>query len=158
MSTFGVMFTPNQDRAAARARCACASRGGQIGLANWTPDGFVGKLFKMIGTYVPPAAGVKSPSLWGTRARIDELFGAGAERDSHATPASSPFATARRCTWIEVFRTYYGPIHKAFGALDEDKQAAFTRDLLALLEPGNRSRDRTLVLPSEYLEVVIEKT
>jgi SAM-dependent methyltransferase len=155
LSTFGVMFTPNQDRAAAELLRVCKS-GGQIGLANWTPGGFVGKLFKLIGTYIAPPAGVKSPSQWGTPARIEELFGAGAER-IRTEIREFNFRYRSPMHLIEVFRTYYGPIHKVFGALDEAKQAAFTRDLLALCEAGNRSSDRTLVLPSEYLEIVIEK-
>jgi SAM-dependent methyltransferase len=155
LSTFGVMFTPNQDQAAKELMRVCKP-GGQIGLANWTPDSFIGQLFKTIGKYVPPAAGVKSPALWGTSGRMDELFGAGAK---HIATTSREFVFRYRSPmhWIEVFRTYYGPMNKTFGALDPDKQTAFTSDLLALMGRGNRSKDRTLVLPSEYLEVVIEK-
>ena len=155
MSTFGVMFTPNQDQAASELGRVCKP-GGRIGLANWTPDSFIGQLFKTIGKYVPPAPGVKSPALWGTKARLEELFGKIA-REIRMTSREFVFRYRSPAHWIEVFRTYYGPMNKTFGALDADKQAAFTQDLLALMESRNRSGDRTLVLPSEYLEVVIER-
>ncbi len=155
MSTFGVMFTPNQEKAASELVRVCKP-GGRIGLANWTPESFIGQVFKTIGKYVPPAPGVKSPALWGTEARLEELF----RNSAKAIRTSGRHFTFRYRSpahWIEVFRTYYGPMNKTFGALDAEKQAAFTRDLLALLESRNRSGDRSLVLPSEYLEVVIER-
>jgi ubiquinone/menaquinone biosynthesis C-methylase UbiE len=155
MSTFGVMFTPNQDQAASELARVCKP-GGRIGLANWTPESFIGQLFKTIGKYVPPAPGVKSPALWGTKARIEELFGETA-REIRATSREFAFRYRSPAHWIEVFRNYYGPMTKTFGALDAEKQAAFTRDLLALMESRNRADDGTLVLPSEYLEVVIER-
>ncbi|HYS65171.1 MAG TPA: class I SAM-dependent methyltransferase, partial [Paraburkholderia sp.] len=153
MSTFGVMFTPNQDKAASELARVCKP-GGKIGLANWTPDSFIGQVFKTIGKYVPPAPGVKSPALWGTQARLDELFGETA-REIRATSREFVFRYLSPAHWIEVFRTYYGPMNKTFGALDAAQQAAFTQDLLTLMESRNRSGDSTLVLPSEYLEVVI---
>jgi ubiquinone/menaquinone biosynthesis C-methylase UbiE len=155
MSTFGVMFTPNQDQAAGELARVCKP-GGKIGLANWTPESFIGQLFKTIGKYIPPAPGVKSPGLWGTRARLEELFGKSAKE---IRTASREFVFRYRSPahWIEVFRTYYGPMNKTYGALDAEKQAAFTQDLLALMDSRNRSGDRTLVLPSEYLEVVITR-
>ncbi len=155
LSTFGVMFTPNQDKAAAELARVCKP-GGTIGLANWTPESFVGQLFKTMAKYIPPAPGIKSPGLWGTKARLDELFGDSA-REIRATRREFSFRYRSPMHWIDVFRTYYGPVNKAFGALDAEKQAAFTQDLLALIEGGNRSGDCTLVLPSEYLEVVIER-
>jgi ubiquinone/menaquinone biosynthesis C-methylase UbiE len=155
LSTFGVMFTPNQDKAASELARVCKP-GGRIGLANWTPESFIGQLFKAIGKYIPPAPGVKSPSLWGTKARLDELF-ADTAREIRATSREFTFRYRSPIHWIDVFRTYYGPMNKTFGALDAGKQAEFTRDLLALMASGNRSRDRTLVLPSEYLEVVIAR-
>ncbi|HEY8709510.1 MAG TPA: class I SAM-dependent methyltransferase [Burkholderiaceae bacterium] len=155
MSTFGVMFTPNQDKAAAELARVCRP-GGRIGLANWTPESFIGQLFKTIGKYIPPAPGVKSPGLWGTKARLDELFGNTA-RATRTTRREFTFRYRSPAHWIDVFRTYYGPMNKTFGALDAEKQAAFTQDLLALMESRNRSGDRTLVLPSEYLEVVIDR-
>ena len=155
LSTFGVMFTPNQEKAATELARVCKP-GGRIGLANWTPESFIGQLFKTIGKYVPPAPGVKSPALWGTKARLDELFGSTA-REIRTAGREFNFRYHSPAHWIEVFRTYYGPMNKTFGALDADKQAAFTEDLLALMASRNRSGDATLVLPSEYLEVVIER-
>jgi ubiquinone/menaquinone biosynthesis C-methylase UbiE len=155
MSTFGVMFTPNQEQAASELARVCKP-GGKIGLANWTPESFIGQLFKTIGKYIPPAPGVKSPGLWGTKARLEELFGKTAH-EIRTTSREFAFRYRSPMHWIEVFRTYYGPMNKTFGALDAEKQAAFTQDLLALMESRNRSGDRTLVLPSEYLEVVIER-
>jgi ubiquinone/menaquinone biosynthesis C-methylase UbiE len=156
LSTFGVMFSPDQVKAASELARVCKP-GGKIGLANWTPEGFIGQMFKVIGKYVPPAAGLKPPSAWGTKARLDEFFG----------PIGTVTATSRNFAFrykspehfIDVFRTYYGPMNKTFGALaaEPDKQAAFGRDLLELLQRLNRSGDATLVLPSEYLEVVVEK-
>jgi ubiquinone/menaquinone biosynthesis C-methylase UbiE len=155
MSTFGVMFTPDQEEAASELARVCKP-GGRIGLANWTPESFIGLLFKTIAKYVPPAPGVKPPSLWGSKARIEELF-AGTAKKIHTAERQFTFRYTSPAHWIEVFRSYYGPINKTFGALDADKQAAFTRDLLVLMENRNVSGDRTLVLPSDYLEIVIER-
>jgi SAM-dependent methyltransferase len=155
MSTFGVMFTPNQDKAASELARVCKP-GGKIGLANWTPESFIGQLFKTIGKYIPPAPGVKSPALWGTKARLEELFAETAQ-EIRTTGLEFVFRYRSPGHWIEIFRTYYGPMNKTFGALGVDNQGAFTGDLLALMEARNRSGDRTLVLASEYLEVVIER-
>jgi ubiquinone/menaquinone biosynthesis C-methylase UbiE len=155
MSTFGVMFTPNQEKAASELVRVCRP-GGRIGLANWTPESFIGQVFKTIGKYIPPAPGVKSPALWGTKARLEELFGKTA-REIRTTSRQFTFRYASPEHWIEVFRTFYGPMTKTFGALDSAKQAAFTRDLQALMAHDNCSGDGTLVLPSDYLEVVIER-
>jgi ubiquinone/menaquinone biosynthesis C-methylase UbiE len=155
MSTFGVMFTPHQEKAASELARVC-KRGGRIGLANWTPEGFIGQVFRTIGRYIPPAPGVRPPALWGTRAGIEELFGKTAN-EIRTIVRQFTFRYASPAHWIDVFRTYYGPMNKTYGALDATKQAAFTRDLLALMEDGNRSGDGTLVLPGEYLEVVIER-
>jgi SAM-dependent methyltransferase len=154
-STFGVMFTPSQDKAASELARVCKP-GGRIGLANWTPESFIGQVFKTIGKYVPPAPGVKSPALWGTKAMLEELFGETA-CEIRTTSREFAFRYLSPAHWIEVFRTYYGPMNKTFCALDAGKQAAFTQDLLALMESRNHSGDGTLVLPSEYLEVVIER-
>ena len=155
LSTFGVMFTPNQDQAARELARVCKP-GGKIGLANWTPESFIGQVFKTIGKYIPPAPGIKSPALWGTQTRLEELFGATA-RNIRAVNREFNFRYCSPTHWIEVFRTYYGPMNKTFGALDDEQQTAFTKDLLALITIRNCSGDRTLVLPSEYLEVVIER-
>jgi ubiquinone/menaquinone biosynthesis C-methylase UbiE len=155
VSTFGVMFTPDQDRAAAELVRVC-KHGGRIGLANWTPEGFIGQLFKTIGKHAPPPAGARSPALWGTRARIAELF------EPHATSVKSAqrnfvFRYRSPAHWLEVFRTYYGPVHKTFGALEPAAQSALQRDLVGLIEQFNRSGDGTMVVPSEYLEIVITR-
>ena len=155
LSTFGVMFTPDQEKAASELVRVCKP-GGSIGLANWTPESFIGQLFKTIGKYVPPAPGVKSPALWGTKARLEELFGKSA-KEIRAASRQFTFRYRSPAHWIEVFRTYYGPMNKTYGALDAAKQAAFTQDVLALMARDNRAGDGTLVLPSEYLEVVIER-
>ena len=115
VSTFGVMFTPDQDRAAAEMVRVCRS-GGQIGLANWTPEGFIGQLFKTIGKHLAPPPGARSPALWGTRARIAELF------EPHASsivPVQRHFVFRYRSPehWLEIFKTYYGPVLKTFAAL-----------------------------------------
>lgn len=153
LSTFGVMFTPDQDKAAAEMARVCKS-GGRIGLANWTPASFIGELFKLMGRYVPPAAGMKSPALWGTEARLRELFG---ERLDTIAIEHRNFVFRYRSAahWLEVFRTFYGPMHKAFGALDAAQQEALAADLIALAERFNRATDGTLVAPSEYIEVVV---
>jgi SAM-dependent methyltransferase len=155
LSTFGVMFTPDQQKAAAELARVCKP-GGKIGLANWTPESFIGQLFKTIGRYVSPPAGVKSPALWGTRARLEELFG-GTAREIRTTSRHFTFRYRSPEHWIEVFRTWYGPTNRTFAALDAAKQAEFTRDILALIARDNRSGDGTMVLPAEYLEVVIER-
>ena len=154
MSSFGVMFTPDQDKAASELARICKP-GGRIGLANWTPESFIGQVFKTIGNYVPPAAGVKSPALWGTNARLEELFGQAAQ-EIRITRRDFTFRYRSPSHWIEVFRTYYGPMNRTFLALDAQRQAALNQDLLKLIDRRNRSRDGTLVLQSEYLEVVVE--
>jgi SAM-dependent methyltransferase len=154
-STFGVMFTPDQEKAAAELARVC-KRGGRIGLANWTPTSFIGELFKLMGRYIPPPAGVKSPSLWGTEARLRELFGERIDRIT-AEPRHFVFRYRSAAHWLEVFRTYYGPMQKAFGALDDAKQDSLAADLTALAERFNRATDGALVAPGEYLEVVIKR-
>jgi len=154
MSTFGVMFTADQDKAAAEMLRVCRS-GGKIGMANWTPDGFIGQLFKTLGKHVTPPAGVKSPALWGTRARLDEMFGKGGEID--AQPRMFVFRYRSPEHWLEVFKTFYGPMLKAFATLDAAKQDALRNDLLALVRQFNRANDGTMAVRSEYLEVVITK-
>ncbi|TQF39759.1 SAM-dependent methyltransferase [Bradyrhizobium sp. UNPF46] len=155
LSTFGVMFTPDQDKAASELARVCKS-GGKIGLANWTPQGFIGQLFKTIGKHLPPPAGVKSPALWGTPARLEEMFASQAS-DISAEPRMFVFRYRSPEHWLDVFKTFYGPTLKAFAALDESGQAALRRDLLALLGEFNHADDGTIVVHSEYLEAVITK-
>jgi ubiquinone/menaquinone biosynthesis C-methylase UbiE len=155
VSTFGVMFTPDQERAAAELARVC-KRGGKIGLANWTPEGFIGQLFKTLGKHLPPPAGAKSPALWGTRARLDQLFGAEA-RSIEVTQRWFAFRYRSPEHFLDIFKTYYGPTLKAFAALDQANQRGLANDLLALIGRMNRAEDGTMVLPSEYLEIVITK-
>ena len=155
VSTFGVMFTPDQERAAVEMLRVC-KRGGKIGLANWTPDGFIGQLFKTIGQHVPPPSGAKSPALWGTRERLAELF----ERDAPSIAAKQRhfvfrYRSPEHC--LEVFKTTYGPLLKTFAALESGAQAALRNDLMDLIGRFNRSGDGSMVVPSEYLEVVITR-
>jgi ubiquinone/menaquinone biosynthesis C-methylase UbiE len=154
LSTFGVMFTPNQEKAAKELLRVCKP-GGRIGLANWTPEGFVGRLFKTIGKYVPPAPGVKSPAMWGTLAQLDALFAA----DAQVVAQSRVFVFRYRSPahWLEIFRTYYGPVLKAFAAIEPKAQQSLEADLFALMGEFNIAEDGTLVIPGEYLEVVITK-
>jgi SAM-dependent methyltransferase len=155
VSTFGVMFTADQDKAASELLRVCKP-GGKIGLANWTPEGYIGRLFKTLGKHLPPPAGVKSPALWGTRARITEMFGAQA---SNIVTEPRMFAFRYRSPQhcLDVFKTFYGPMLKAYAALDGAGQAALTRDLLDLIAEFNRADDGTMVVRSEYLEVVVTK-
>ncbi len=154
VSTFGVMFTPDQDKAAAELMRVCKA-GGKIGLANWTPQGFIGQLFKTLGKHMPPPAGVKSPALWGTQARLNEMFAGAASID--AQPRMFVFRYKSPQHWLDVFRNFYGPIHKAFGAMDGGKQDALAADLMALVGEFNRATDGTMAVHSEYLEVVITR-
>jgi len=155
VSTFGVMFTPDQDKAAAELLRVCRP-GGKIGLANWTPEGMIGKLFKILGKHLPPPAGVRPPSLWGTEARIAEMFGKQAA-DIRIERRNFVFRYLSTQHWLDVFKTYYGPMLKAFGALEAPKQAALAKDMLDLAREHNRSGDDTMVAPSEYLEIVITR-
>ncbi len=155
LSIFGVMFTPNQTLAARELVRVCRP-GGRIGLANWTPESFIGQVFKTIGKYVPPAAGVSSPALWGTPQRLQELFGDNV-RAIRAVNRDFVFRYRSAQHWLEVFRSYYGPMAKTYAALDAAQQDSLTRDLLGLIARYNRSGDETAVIPSTYLEVVIER-
>jgi SAM-dependent methyltransferase len=153
LSTFGVMFTPNQDKAAAELARVCKPDG-KIGLANWTPAGFIGEMFKLIGRYAAPPPGVKPPSLWGTEERLRELF---ASRIATLQAPRRNFMFRYRSPrhWLDTFRTYYGPMHKVFAALDSSKQEALSEDLLGLAQRFNAAADGAMVVPAEYLEVVI---
>jgi len=155
LSTFGGMFSPDQGRTASEMLRVCRS-GGCIGLANWTPEGFIGQMFKTIGKHVPPPAGLKSPALWGTAEWIEKAFRADA---SSLVAQRRNFVFRYRSAehFLDVFRRYYGPMLKAFEALQEPGRAALSRDIIELIGRFNTSGDKTMVVPSEYLEVVVTK-
>ena len=152
LSTLGSMFAPDQEKAAGELLRVCRP-GGKVGLANWTPDGFIGQMFRVTSRYVSPPPGLKPPVLWGTEERLRELFG---DRVASVRAERRTFVFRYRSFehWLEAFRDYYGPVHKAFQALDPDRQAAYAADLRALVEQFNRSNDGTVAVPSDYLEVV----
>ncbi len=154
LSTFGVMFTPNQQQAANELLRVCRP-GGKIGMANWTPESFIGQLFKTIGKYVPPAPGMKSPALWGNKAHLDTLFGSNVT--IAATSKNFVFRYKSPKAWVDIFRDYYGPVVKAFAAIDPKAREALAADLYVLLGKLNVAKDGTLVVPSEYLEAVVTK-
>ncbi len=155
LSTFGAMFAPNQERTAGELLRACRP-GGKIGMANWTPEGVSGELFRVIGRHVPPPPALKPPGLWGTEERLRELFGEGIA-SLQVTRRHFVFRYHSTRHWLDYFRTYFGPTVKAFETLDSSKQEALARDLLNLWQRFNRSGDETLVAPGEYLEVVAIK-
>jgi ubiquinone/menaquinone biosynthesis C-methylase UbiE len=154
LSTFGVMFAPEHAQAANELVRVCRP-GGRIGLASWTPEGFLGDLFRLVARHVPPIPGVRSPLLWGTEAHLQDLF-----RDAGAIRHTVRYFMSRYRSpqhWVEVFRAFYGPVHKAFAALDATGQAALENDLMALLGHADRGRTAGLVVPVEYLETVITR-
>lgn len=153
LSTFGVMFAPDHAKSAAEMLRVCRP-GGRIGMANWTPEGFIGQMFKTLGRHMPPPAGVQPPSLWGTQAHLRTLFGDQAA-SIQATPRLFNFRYRSAAHFIEVFRTWYGPVLKAFASLPPDKATALEQDLGELLNRLNRAGPDSLVVPSEYLEIVI---
>ncbi|MBO6718930.1 MAG: class I SAM-dependent methyltransferase [Rhizobiaceae bacterium] len=150
LSTFGAMFAPHQE-ATAKEMVRVLRKGGRIGLASWTPGGFIGQLFKLIANYAPPPAGLSSPALWGTEGRLRELF-PGCDIASEARMFTFRFHSADH--WIDMFREWYGPTNRLFAALDEDGKRALYADIHQLLTGLNRGGD-TLVVDSEYLETVI---
>jgi ubiquinone/menaquinone biosynthesis C-methylase UbiE len=155
VSTFGGMFSPDQDRTSAEMIRVCKA-GGRIGLANWTPESFVGQLFKTIGKYLPPPTGVKSPAVWGTRSWVETTFSPAA---TAVTIKARDFVFRYRSAqhFLDIFRTYYGPVLKAFETLDAKGQKALAHDIIDLVEHFNTSDDNTMVVPGEYLEVVVNK-
>ena len=154
VSTFGVMFAPNQAQAAAELR-RVTRPGGCIGLANWTPQGFIGQLFGTLGGHVAPPPGVRSPALWGDEDWLRETF----EDTSHVAIRRRSFAFRYRDAghFVGVFRTLYGPVHKAFLALDEAGREALDADIRALIARMNVATDGSMSVPGEYLEVVVTR-
>lgn len=160
LSTFGVMFTPDHARAASEMLRVCRS-GGRIAMANWTPEGFIGQMFKVLGKHLPPPAGLQPPSAWGTLAHLQQLFGDRATAIA-VTPRTFNFRYRSPAHLIDVFRTWYGPVQKAFQALPADKAVELERDLIELQDRLNVSTarhgcDAALLIPSEYLEIVITR-
>ena len=156
LSTFGVMFAPDQERAAAEL-LRVVKPGGRIGLASWTPEGFLGRLFEVVGSFVPSPAGLRSPMAWGTEPRLVELFGPGAS-DIRTERKLCVFRYASAEHWVDFFRAYYGPMHRAFATLDDYRQRALHSALTELAQKWNRSERGALVVPGEYLEVVITRS
>ena len=155
VSTFGVMFTPDQARSASELVRVC-NRGGKIGMANWTPGGFIGQLFRIIGQYVSPPPGVNSPSAWGTVEFLREHFEPYCSSlESKAQVFVFRYKSAQH--WVDLFRAYYGPLLKAFEALDDLRAAKLEKDIIDLIESMNVAGDGTMVVPSEYLQTVITK-
>ncbi len=154
LSTFGVMFAPDHEQSARELMRVCRP-GGRIGLASWTPAGFIGDLFRLTAAHVPPMPGVRSPLLWGSDVHLQQLF-AGALRIEH-TPRHFAFRYKSPEHFVDVFRAYYGPTYKAFAALDAGGQAALEADLLSLLRKSDRGGSAGLVVAGEYLESVITR-
>jgi ubiquinone/menaquinone biosynthesis C-methylase UbiE len=152
LSTFGVMFAPNHEQTARELRRVCRP-GGRIAMANWTPKGFIGDLFRVVGRHVPPAPGARSPLQWGADESVRSLF-PGVAKVAH-TARHFAFRYRSPEHFIDVFRTYYGPVHKAFAALDASGQTALAADMDALLRRLNVGGSASLVVPGEYLETVI---
>ncbi|HEX6666727.1 MAG TPA: class I SAM-dependent methyltransferase [Solirubrobacterales bacterium] len=152
MSIFGAMFAPDQPKAAAEL-LRVVKPGGRIGMANWTPGGSVGTMFKTISKHAPPPPGVESPLLWGTEDRVRELFGDGVSGIEFERRISrQPFRTPEH--YVEFFRTYFGPTQTAYERVGADGEAELTEDLLAFLNEANTAGDRAMVLEAEYLEVI----
>ena len=154
-STFGVMFAPHQAEAARELLRVCR-RGGKIGMANWIPEGFIGQLFATLGRHLPPPPGLSSPALWGKEAWLRDVFGAAAGRFV-IVQKEFVFRYGSAEHFLEVFRTYYGPVHKAFLALEPQAQRSLEKDIKMLIARFDTSRDGTMRVPSSYAEVVIVK-
>lgn len=155
VSTFGAMFAPDHVSSAAEMARVCKP-GGRIGLANWTPEGFIGQLFKTLGRHVPPPVGVQPPSMWGNEAHVRALFGDRAASIS-MTKRMFNFRYRSAAHFIDMFRTWYGPVHKAFATLKPDQAVALERDVTELLERHNVAGPDSLVVPSEYAEIVVTR-
>ncbi len=155
VSTFGVMFAPNQKQAAAELVRVCRS-GGKIGLANWTPASFIGALFKVLGAKVPPPAGVLSPALWGKREWINETFAQGA-RAIDVKEKQFLFRYHSPEHFVDIFRSYYGPVHKAFLSLDEQGRTDLERAIMSLIAEHNTASDGSMRIPADYAEIVLTK-
>ncbi|GGQ79446.1 class I SAM-dependent methyltransferase [Couchioplanes azureus] len=152
VSVVGVMFAPDQERAAAELTRACRP-GGTIALANWTPDGFIGELFRTVGRRVPPPAGLRAPTEWGSEPRLRELFG---DRVSQLRTDRLEFVFrfASPEDFADYFRAHYGPTLKAFEALGDDDAKLLYADLVGLATGHNVATDGTAKIPSAYLQAI----
>ena len=155
VSTFGVMFAPNQEQAASELIRVCKP-GGKIGLASWTPDGFIGQIFRTVQRHVPPPPGINSSAAWGTKAFIDKQFGPYVS-NIQITPRLFNFRYHSPKHWLDIFSTYYGPMVKAFETLDEAEGTSLSNEMLHVIGQYNRAMDGTMVVPADYLEVVITR-
>ena len=153
VTMFGAMFAPHPNAAAAELVRVCRS-GGRIAMANWTPDGFIGQMFKIVGKHVPPAPGAPSPLQWGNEAPVAERLGSEiaelrcTQRTITFNFPFDPVAT------VEYFRAYYGPTLRAFAALTPEAQQPFRSDLEELWTRNNQAQDGTTKVDSTYLEVI----
>ena len=152
LSTFGSMFAPNQERAAEEMLRVCRP-GGRIGMANWTPDGLVGQMFNLATRGAPPPPGMSPPSAWGTEERLRELFGDGIS-ELRINPRVFKFRYRSPEHYLEVFRTYFGPVKMVWDNLDEAGREEFAAQARQLLERFDEGGGRALVAPGEYLEAV----
>lgn len=155
LSTLGVMFAPDQQRAAQEVVRVCRT-GGKIGLANWAPDSFAGDLFRIVAKYNPPPPGVKPPSVWGTEDGLRELFG-NQVRFQQIKRRTYSFRFRSPEHVVEFFTTHFGPIKTAFDAQDSQGRDNLRADLRDRVIEINKSGDDTVVLHSGYLEVVAVK-
>jgi SAM-dependent methyltransferase len=151
-SVFGTMFAPDHAQTAAELLRVCRP-GGTIALASWTPDGFIGELFRTVAAHVPPPAGVLSPMLWGTEAHLRELFGESiCSLETEQRTFTFRFRSADE--FVSFFRTWYGPTLKAFAALEGPAQDALAADLVALARRFDRLGGDAIAIPATYTETV----
>jgi ubiquinone/menaquinone biosynthesis C-methylase UbiE len=155
-SVYGSMFAPDHAQTAAEILRVCRP-GGTIALASWTPDGFIGHLFRTVAAHVSPPAGVRSPMLWGTEEHLRELFGGGIRSLEVAERTFTfRFRSAEEFVWF--FRTWYGPTLKAFAALEAGQRDALELDLIALAVRFNRlAGNGAIAIPATYTESVAVK-
>jgi SAM-dependent methyltransferase len=152
LSCVGVMFTPDHEQAAAELVRVCRP-GGKIALANWTPAGFVGAMFRTVAAHVPPPAGLRPPGLWGTQEHLEQLFGPVVD-ELTLTPREFVFRFRSPTEFVEIFRSYYGPVRKAFDALDEKGRDRLAIALAALADRHDREPGSSIALPAEYVEAI----
>ncbi|MEO8018926.1 MAG: methyltransferase domain-containing protein [Pseudomonadota bacterium] len=154
VSAFGAMFAVDQERAASEM-IRVVRRGRRVGLANWTPDGFVGRLFATIARHTPQTSPGASPFLWGTTPRLEELFGA--YGSIWTTRKHVTLRSRTPMDWVDKLRATYLPVQRAFTVLDADRKRALRSDLLELVARFNRATDSTMVVDAPYLEVVVTR-